>query len=132
MARYIAAVQLPARQHRGGGGDELSAVLAQALLALDLELEHATRRQVVAAATPGGRWPASLRLLVSWRPAESDAEVVELNLELLSRESMVTGAPASRAALEQLVAGLIEQLPGLRQARQASGGAPVQAGVQRS
>ncbi len=104
-------------------------MLAQALLALELELEHATRRQVVAAAIPGGRWPGSLRLLISWRQPPAGAEVVELSLELLSRESMVTGAPVSRTALEQLLAGLMEQLPGLRQ---QSGGAQLRAGVQQS
>lgn len=113
MARYTTAVQLP-WQRRSGDGALLSAMVAQALLALDLELVHTTRLEVVAAASSGGRWPGSLRLLISWRQPPAAAAAVELQLELLSRESMVTGAPASRAALQQLVAGLIEQLPGLQ------------------
>ncbi|MFM7550729.1 MAG: hypothetical protein ACKO7Z_05720 [Cyanobacteriota bacterium] len=113
MARYTTTLQIP-WQPRGSDASELSAALAQALLLLDLELVHTTRLQVAAAASAGGRWPSSLRLLLSWRQPAPPAQSVELTLELLSRESMVTGAPISRAALEQLVAGLMGQLPGLQ------------------
>ena len=113
MARYTTAVQLPWQQ-RSGDGAQLSAVVAGALLALDLELVHTTRLQVAAAAGSGGRWPASLRLLISWRQPAAAAAAVELQLELLSSESRVTGAPVSRDALAQLVAGLMQQLPGLQ------------------
>jgi len=123
MARYTTAMQLP-WQRRDGDGAQLSAVVAQALLALDLELVHTTRLQVAAAASSGGRWPGSLRLLISWRQPAAAAAAVELQLELLSRESMVTGAPVSRAALSQLVAGLMQELPGLQAVGPAAAGRP--------
>lgn len=127
MARLTAALQLPADQGvgrigQGHGEQGLSMAVAEALLGQGLDLVHTTRLQVVAAATAGSTWPISLRLVISWRQPQAAGQPLELAVELLSRESMVTGAPASRLALEQLLGGLERQLPARRR---SAGGALV-------
>lgn len=109
MARYTAAIAIPAQlAHQAPAG--ISGALSQALLAMGLEVEQASRLQVVATTgiAPLG---VAVRLVISWSQPLQPTEPVLASLELLSRESMATGAPVSRAAMEQLLAGLTQRLP---------------------
>ena len=109
MARYTAAIAIPAQlTHQAPGG--ISGALSQALLAMGLEVEQASRLQVVAT-TGTAPLGVAVRLVISWSQPLQPTEPVLASLELLSRESMATGAPVSRAAMAQLLAGLTQRLP---------------------
>lgn len=109
MARYSAAIAIPAQlTHQASGG--ISGALSQVLLAMGLEVEQASRLQVVAT-TGTAPLGVAVRLVISWSQPLQPTEPVLASLELLSRESMATGAPVSRAAMEQLLAGLTQRLP---------------------
>lgn len=109
MARYTAAIAIPAQldvQAPGG----ISGALSQALLAMGLEVEQISRLQV-AATTGTAPLGVAVRLVISWTQPLHPEEPVLASLELLSRETMATGAPLSRAAMELLLAGLAERIP---------------------
>jgi len=109
MARYTAAMAIPAQLDAQAPGG-ISGALSQALLAMGLEVEQISRLQV-AATTGTAPLGAAVRLVISWsQPLRAD-EAVLASLELLSRETMATGAPLSRAAMELLLAGLAERIP---------------------
>lgn len=113
MARYIATLRLPLDACHGGAHGVSSAV-SQALIASDLDLEQATRLQVAASATAGPPWPVGFRLVIRWTAALPSAQANDLSLEMLSREPMATGGPATRAAFDQVLTSLQQHLPGLR------------------
>jgi len=108
MARYTAAITIPAQlAHEAPGG--ISGAVSQALLAMGLEVEQATRLQV-AATTGAAPLGVAVRLVISWAQPLQPTEPVLASLELLSRESMACGAPLSRTAMEQLLSALTEQM----------------------
>jgi hypothetical protein len=109
MARYTAAIAIPAQLEQQAAGG-ISGALSQALLAMGLEVEQISRLQV-AATTGSAPLGVALRLVISWSQPLSPDEPVLATLELLSRETMATGAPLSRAAMEQLLQGLAERIP---------------------
>lgn len=109
MARYTAAIAIPAQLEQQAAGG-ISGALSLALLAMGLEVEQISRLQV-AATTGTAPLGVALRLVISWSQPLRPEEPVLATLELLSRETMATGAPLSRAAMEQLLQGLAERIP---------------------
>jgi len=112
MARYTATLRLPVDAGQAGPHG-VSAALSQALVNIGLELEQATHLQVAAAATAGYPWPLGFRLLISWMAALPSAQAIELGVEILSREPMAMGGPSTRAAFDQVLRALQQQLSGL-------------------
>lgn len=112
MARYTAAIALPAQLATNTSAG-LSSCLSQAIQSLGLEVIQSTRVQLVAN-DPGPRNGPSIRILFSWSQQQSDDNTVVVAIELLSRESMGTGAPVTHAAMGALLSGLAEQLGDLQ------------------
>ena len=53
-------------------------------------------------------------MIFCWsKPANAD-QAVEVGVELISRELMGSGAPRTQSAIDRLLKGLNEQVPGLR------------------
>lgn len=106
MARYTATLDLPA-WIRGDTGSKAMPALVDTLQQLDLEMVHSTALHIVAVSPDNHHWPVGFRVLLGLRSSTSTAHAptatVELCIEVLSRESMVTGAPATKALLGQLV-----------------------------
>lgn len=112
MARYTAAIAIPTQLADEAPGG-ISGALSQALLAMGLEVEQAGRLEV--GATNGtAQLGVNVRLVISWTQPIQPHEPVLASLELLSRESMATGAPLSRSAMERILNGVTERIPHLQ------------------
>lgn len=125
MARLTAFITLPSAAV-DAADLELSSRLSQALLALGLEVQQANRMEIAALASQPP-WECPLRLVISWNTRQPSTEGVTAAIELLSRESMSIGAPASRAALRRLLTGLAAQIPQLQVRSAAATDAPLAA-----
>ena len=111
MARYTLTLALPAGFAKAAAADHSSA-LGQVLLQLGAEVVKSSRWQLVADDVSNAEEP--IRMIFCWcKPANAE-QAVEVGVELISRELMGSGAPRTQSAIDRLLKGLNEQVPGLR------------------
>jgi hypothetical protein len=53
-------------------------------------------------------------MIFCWSKPANAEQAVEVGVELISRELMGSGAPRTQGAIDRLLKGLSEQVPGLR------------------
>jgi len=100
MARFLLVLQLPAAIAANSVLDSLTSLLDQ----VDAEVDHRTPAHLSAMLKPAGE---SQRMQL-FADLQSKTGGARLELVLLSREGMGTGAPITRQMFERLV-GLLEQ-----------------------
>jgi hypothetical protein len=111
MARYTLTLALPAGFAKATAAD-LSSALGQALLELGAEVVKCSRWQLVADDVSNAEEP--IRMIFCWSQPTNAAQAVEVGVELISRELMGSGSPRTQGAIDRLLKGLSEQVPGLR------------------
>jgi hypothetical protein len=111
MARYTLTLALPAGFAKATAAD-LSSALGQALLELGAEVVKSSRWQLVADDVSNAEEP--IRMIFCWSQPTNSAQAVEVGVELISRELMGSSAPRTQGAIDRLLKGLIEHVPGLR------------------
>ena len=111
MARYTLTLALPAGFAKATAAD-LSSALGQALLELGTEVVKTSRLQLVADDVSNAEEP--IRMIFCWSKPANAEQAVEVGVELISRELMGSGAPRTQGAIDRLLKGLSEQVPGLR------------------
>ena len=111
MARYTLTRALPAGFAMATAAD-LSSRLGQVLLQLGAEVVKTSRWQLVADDVSNAEEP--IRMIFCWSQPTNAAQAVEVGVELISRELMGSGAPRTQGAIDRLLKGLSEHVPGLR------------------
>jgi len=111
MARYTLTLAMPAGLAKATAAD-LSSCLGQALLVLGAEVVKSSRWQLVADDVTNAEEP--IRMIFCWSQPTNAEQAVQVGVELLSRELMGSGAPRTQGAIDRLLKGLCEQVPGLR------------------
>ena len=111
MARYTLSLALPAGFAKATAAD-LSSCLGQALLELGAEVVKTSRWQLVADDVSNAEEP--IRMIFCWSQPANAAQAVEVGVELISRELMGSGAPRTQGAIDRLLKGLSQHVPGLR------------------
>ena len=111
MARYTLTLALPAGLAKATAAD-LSSALGQALLQLGSEVVKSSRWQLVADDVTNAEEP--IRMIFCWSQPTNAEQAVEVGLELISRELMGSGAPRTQGAIDRLLKGLSQHVPGLR------------------
>ena len=111
MARYTLSLALPAGFAKATAA-VLSSALGQALLELGAEVVKSSRWQLVADDVTNAEEP--IRMIFCWSQATNAAQAVEVGVELISRELMGSGAPRTQGAIDRLLKGLSQHVPGLR------------------
>ena len=111
MARYTLTLALPAGFAKATAAD-LSSCLGQALLQLGAEVVKSSRWQLVADDVTNAEEP--IRMIFCWSQLTNAEQAVQVGVELISRELMGSGSPRTQGAIDRLLKGLSEQIPGLR------------------
>lgn len=111
MARYTLTLALSAGFAMATAAD-LSSRLGQVLLQLGAEVVKTSRWQLVADDVSNAEEP--IRMIFCWSQPTNAAQAVEVGVELISRELMGSGAPRTQGAIDRLLKGLSEHVPGLR------------------
>ena len=111
MARYTLTLAMPAGLAKATAAD-LSSCLGQALLVLGAEVVKSSRWQLVADDVTNAEEP--IRMIFCWSQPTNAEQAVQVGVELISRELMGSGAPRTQGAIDRLLKGLCEQVPGLR------------------
>ena len=111
MARYTLTLALPAGLAKATAAD-LSSCLGQALLVLGAEVVKSSRWQLVADDVTNAEEP--IRMIFCWSQPTNAEQAVQVGVELISRELIGSGAPRTQGAIDRLLKGLCEQVPGLR------------------
>jgi len=111
MARYTLTLAMPAGLAKATAAD-LSSCLGQALLVLGAEVVKSSRWQLVADDVTNAEEP--IRMIFCWSQPTNAEQAVQVGVELISRELMGSGAPRTQGAIDCLLKGLCEQVPGLR------------------
>ena len=111
MARYTLTLAMPAGLAKATAAD-LSSCLGQALLVLGAEVVKSSRWQLVADDVTNAEEP--IRMIFCWSQPTNAEQAVQVGVELISRELMGSGSPRTQGAIDRLLKGLSEQIPGLR------------------